>query len=232
MEKSASSMPASMSAPSAAFASRGVRATMASVAPSTLRWTLAPSRASSSLAASSSRAGIRPAPRAGIPSPSRPSARGCVPSAIFLPWSMTAMRAASWSASSRYCVVSRMVTPEPASCADHAPHALARHRIEPRRRLVEEQHARRHDERGRDVQPAAHAARIILDLFGRRLRQIEGGQQLVGALARAAPAKTPQPRQQHQVLAAREVFVERGELPRHRDLGAHLAAAPAPGRGP
>ena len=58
---------------------------------------------------------------------SRPSARGCVPSAIFLPWSMTAMRAASWSASSRYCVVSRMVTPELGELADHAPHALARH---------------------------------------------------------------------------------------------------------
>ena len=57
----------------------------------------------------------RRARHAGSRSRWRPSARGCVPSAIFLPWSMTAMRAASWSASSRYCVVSRIVTPASAS---------------------------------------------------------------------------------------------------------------------
>src|SRR4051812_5823461 len=34
-----------------------------------------------------------------------------VPSATLRPWSMTAMRSASWSASSRYCVVSRTVQP-------------------------------------------------------------------------------------------------------------------------
>ena len=34
-----------------------------------------------------------------------------VPSATLRPWSMTAIRSASWSASSRYCVVSRMVLP-------------------------------------------------------------------------------------------------------------------------
>jgi hypothetical protein len=38
-----------------------------------------------------------------------------VPSAILRPWFTTAMRRASWSASSRYCVVRRTVTPEAAS---------------------------------------------------------------------------------------------------------------------
>ena len=38
-----------------------------------------------------------------------------VPSAILRPWSITAIRSASWSASSRYCVVSRIVTPDSAS---------------------------------------------------------------------------------------------------------------------
>jgi hypothetical protein len=55
-------------------------------------------------AASRSRTWIEPAPTDAFSSP-------VVPSAITLPWSMTAMREASWSASSRYCVVSRTVVP-------------------------------------------------------------------------------------------------------------------------
>ena len=62
-------------------------------------------------AASSSRAGSASA-TCRKPEPVAAFSSRLVPSAIFLPWSMTAMRAASWSASSRYCVVSRMVTPE------------------------------------------------------------------------------------------------------------------------
>ena len=49
--------------------------------------------------------------------PSRPSALSSplVPSAMTLPWSMMAMRSASWSASSRYCVVSSTVVPSATS---------------------------------------------------------------------------------------------------------------------
>ena len=85
----------------------------------------APRRASSSCAASSSRAGSASA-TCRKPEPVAAFSSRLVPSAIFLPWSMTAMRAASWSASSRYCVVSRIVTPESGERADHAPDALAR----------------------------------------------------------------------------------------------------------
>ena len=38
-----------------------------------------------------------------------------VPSAITLPWSITAIPSASWSASSRYCVQSRIVVPSATS---------------------------------------------------------------------------------------------------------------------
>ena len=38
-----------------------------------------------------------------------------VPSAITRPWSITAIRVASWSASSRYCVHSSTVVPWPTS---------------------------------------------------------------------------------------------------------------------
>ena len=50
-------------------------------------------------------------------------------------------------------------------------------------------------------------------------------QQLIGALAGRAAAEAPEPRQHHEVLASREVFVERGELARHRDGRAHLIGA-------
>lgn len=107
-------------------------------------------------------------------------------------------------------------------CADHAPYALARLGIEPGRRLIEKEHARRDDERGGDVQLAAHPAGIVLHLFRRRLRQLEGGEQLVGACLGRAAAKTPQPREHHEVFPGGQVFVERGELASHRDRGAHF----------
>ena len=190
IEKSASSMPAAISAASASFAAFGVPAMIDSSAPSALRWTLPPRCASSSLAASSSRAGSASA-TCRKPEPVAAFSSRLVPSAIFLPLSMTAMRAASWSASSRYCVVSRMVTPAIGECADHAPDALARIRIEAGRRLVEEEHARRDDERCGDVEPPPHAAGIGLHLLRRRVGKIEGGEQLVGAGFRRRGRESP-----------------------------------------
>ena len=76
-----------------------------------------------------------------------PAARRCptdafswpgVPSAITLPWSITAIPSASWSASSRYCVQSRIVVPAAGERADDVPHLVARARVEARGRLVEE----------------------------------------------------------------------------------------------
>ena len=65
-----------------------------------------------------------------------------------------------------------------------------------------------------------------LTCFAAASDEIEGCQQLVGTLTRVASAKSPQPRQQHQVLATGEIFVERRELSGHRDLGAHLLRRP------
>ena len=69
--------------------------------------------------------------------------------------------------------------------------SLPRHRIETGGRFVEEQHARRDDQRRRDVEPAPHAAGIILHLLRRRLRQIEGRQQIVGPALRGTRRGSP-----------------------------------------
>ena len=68
--------------------------------------------------------------------------------------------------------------------ADDVPHLVARARVQAGRRLVEEHHLRRHDDARRDVQPAAHAARVVLDQPPGRLGEAERAEQLVGALAR------------------------------------------------
>jgi hypothetical protein len=46
---------------------------------------------------------------------------------------------------------------------DDLPHLVARARVEPGGRLVEEEQLGRDDEAGRDVEAAAHAAREVLD---------------------------------------------------------------------
>ena len=99
--------------------------------------------------------------------PTRALSSSAVPSAITMPWSMTAMRSASRSASSRYCVVSSTVVPSATSSSivSHSVDAAAR--VEPGGRLVEEQHRRARDERGGEVEPAAHAARVGLGRRGR-----------------------------------------------------------------
>ena len=58
------------------------------------------------------------------------------------PPSITAMRSASWSASSRYCVVSSSVVPPSDQLADQRPHVVPAARVEAGRRLVQEQHRR------------------------------------------------------------------------------------------
>ena len=71
-----------------------------------------------------------------------------VPWAMIRPASTTAMRSASWSASSRYCVVSSSVVPPRTSVVDHVPHVQPAARVEPGGRLVEEQHRRPGDQAG------------------------------------------------------------------------------------
>ena len=135
-----------------------------------------------------------------------------VPSAITWPRSMTAIPSASWSASSRYCVQSRIVVPWPTQRADDVPHLVARARVEAGGRLVEEQQLGRDDDAGGDVQPAAHAAGVVLDQPAGRVLEAERLEQLVGAGLGAPPREAEQPAEQDQVLAAGQVLVDRGEL--------------------
>ena len=80
----------------------------------------------------------RAAARAARPSPTDALSCPGVPSAITLPWSMTAMPSASWSASSRYWVQSRIVVPAGDQRADDVPDLVARARVEAGGGLVEE----------------------------------------------------------------------------------------------
>ena len=86
-----------------------------------------------------------------------------VPSATIRPRSRTAIRSASWSASSRYWVVRKIVTPLGGQLADAVPHRAAAARVEPGRGLVEEDHRWGADQGHRQVEPAAHPARVGRD---------------------------------------------------------------------
>jgi hypothetical protein len=91
-------------------------------------------------------------------------------------------------------------------------HTWLRERVEPGGRLVEEEHLRRDDEAGRDVEPAAHAAGVLLHELRRRLREPERLEQLVRARPCLGALEPEQPAEQDQVLAAGEVLVDRREL--------------------
>ena len=107
-----------------------------------------------------------------------------VPSATMWPWSSTAIRSASSSASSRYWVVRKIVTPLGDELADDLPHRAAAARVQAGGRLVEEDDPRVADQRHREVEPALHAAGVGRDRLLRRLDQVEPLQQL-GRPARA-----------------------------------------------
>jgi hypothetical protein len=105
--------------------------------------------------------------------------------------------------------------------AHDLPHLVARARVEPRGRLVEDHQARGDDDAGGDVEPPAHAAGVVLDLARRGVGEAERLQQLVGARLRVAARVTEQPREQDQVLAAGQVLVDRGELAGQAEEAAH-----------
>ncbi|CAM5720090.1 hypothetical protein SVIOM342S_09854 [Streptomyces violaceorubidus] len=113
-----------------------------------------------------------------------------VPSAMTLPWSMTAIRSASWSASSRYWVVSRMVVPR-ATMARTLSHTWLRLRVEPRGGLVQEEQVGGDDEARGDVEAASHASGEGLGLPAGRLAQVEGREEF---LARRAAWVREKPR--------------------------------------
>jgi hypothetical protein len=107
------------------------------------------------------------------------------------------MRSASWSASSRYCVVSRTVVPPP-----------TRERVEAGRGFVQEQHLRVADQGSGQVQAAPHAAAVGADRFAAGVGEAEALQELGCAHARVAGAQVVQAAEHLQVLAAAELLVE------------------------
>ena len=110
------------------------------------------------------------------------SARPGVPRSITTPWSITAMSCARRSASSRYCVVSRVVMPAGDQLVDEVPHRVAAAGVEPGGRLVEEQHRRPPDEAHGDVEATAHAARVGAGAAVGGAGEVEALEQLAGAL--------------------------------------------------
>jgi hypothetical protein len=128
---------------------------------------------------------------------------------------MTAIPSASWSASSRYWVQSRIVVP-PAESARMMSQTWLRERGA-RRRLVEEQQLGRHHKARRDVEPAAHAARVVLYEPVGGLLEAERFEQFRCAGLRVGARQPEQPAQQHEVFAPAEVLVDRGHLARQAD---------------
>ena len=133
---------------------------------------------------------LRARPRA-RPRPSAcrspPSAAAGVPSATIRPWSMIPTRSASTSASSRYCVVRKTVTPSSrASRADLLPERGAALRVEAGRRLVEEQDRRR---RGSATAPGRAAASSRPSTSAPSGRRPRSGPTRVEQPRRSAPAR-------------------------------------------
>ena len=135
-----------------------------------------------------------------------------VPSATLRPWSMTAIRSASWSASSRYCVVSRTVQPSATRLADRVPHLAAGARVQAGGRLVEEDQRRPRDQARREVEPPAHAAGELRERPVGGLLEPELLEQ-APAVARASAERRPCRRpNSHRFSVAGEVLVDRRVL--------------------
>ena len=154
---------------------------------------------------------------------SRPSARPGVPSATMWPWSMIPTRSASASASSRYWVVRKTVTPS--STARRATSSQSAVRLWMSRPVVGSSRKRmrgRCDERQRQVEPPLHPARVAAHLAVGGLGQADPLQQLLPALRRRSALRQPvQGGLQAHVLAPGQQRVERGLLQRGADRGAH-----------
>ena len=144
-----------------------------------------------------------------------------VPSAMTSPRSMTAMRSASRSASSRYWVVSSSGGALGHQLLDDLPQVAAAGGVEPGGGLVEEEDGRPVDEGGGEVEPAPHAAGVGRGGPVGRLGQPEAVEQLVGPGADGRPGQVGEPADEAEVLAAGEVLVHGGVLAGEADALAH-----------
>ena len=118
--------------------------------------------------------------------------------------------------------------------ADAVPHRAAAAGIEPGRRLVEKDHLRRADERHRQIQPAAHAARVGRHRAPGGVDELEPFKQLGDPRRSSGAAEVVQIGHQPQVLLAGQQLVHRRELPGHPDrrthpvrIGVHIVAGDA-----
>ena len=98
-----------------------------------------------------------------------------------------------------------------------SPQRRAARRVQPGRRLVEEEHVRAVHERERQVEAAAHAARVAAHAPVRRLREPHAPQQLARTLLRRCRPQPVQRPLHPQQLAAGHERVDRGLLERDAD---------------
>ena len=142
--------------------------------------------------------------------------------AVTWPWSSTTIWSAKRSASSRYCVVSTSVIPSSTRPPQQLPEVVAALRIEPGRRLVEEQHRRARDEARGEIEAAAHAAGVGAHEPVGRLLEAQLREQLAGALAHDGARQVVEAADELEVGARRQQPVDGRALAGEADAGAHL----------
>ena len=101
--------------------------------------------------------------------------------------------------------------------AHDRPDLVAAARVEPGRRLVEEEDPRPRQQARREVEPAAHPAGVGARRAVGGVGEVEALEQLVRTLPRLRRREVEEAAEHHQVLAAREDLVDRRELPRQAE---------------
>ena len=104
---------------------------------------------------------------------------------------------------------------------DGVPHLVAAARVEPRRRLVEQQQPGRPHQGRPQVEPPPHAARVRLHQPAARLGQAHQLQDLLGRGRRLLPPLAVQAGHHRHVLPARHHLLDRGRLAGQPDHAAH-----------
>ena len=105
--------------------------------------------------------------------------------------------------------------------ADQVPQLVAAVRVESRGRFVEEQHRRTCDERGRDIEAAAHPTRVGPDRPRCGLEQLEALEEFLHPRAKLPTGQLAETAHEPQVLAARQVRVDGRELAGQPDQATH-----------
>ena len=110
--------------------------------------------------------------------------------------------------------------------AHRVPDLVATARVKTCRRLVQEHQTRRKNHARRKVEPAPHAAAVLLDSLVAGLREVELLEQLDRALAGTAGTKVEEPAEHLEVLPTGEDLVDSGVLPGEPDVAPHIHGLP------